>query len=314
MDDRNQSFDALKGILILFVIMGHILLGEINQNQGREIIYFFHMPIFLAVTGYFTKELLVKSTAKDIFKKYKYRMLIPFLLAYIFYTSLFLLQGYLTGKLQSLDIIMACIYPYYHLWYIPAVFLFVFYTKLLEAMPRYLYFIALLLFASFAILYEGWGQLSINENIVLKLFGDKRFYAYFFFYYLGYFISTRKVKINEEVSFAIFIVGLLIYGYSNNQLLIGFGKTISNIIIIIILLNFFQKSSYTSLFMAKIGKVSLPIYLWHVFPLIVLKKLSLSEAEYYLLSVILITSFIYAVIKLQGGSAVTDKYVYGIRR
>ncbi|MWQ00011.1 acyltransferase family protein [Glaesserella parasuis] len=56
MTVRNIYFDATKGFLIILVILGHVILGSLNENTLRYIIYFFHMPLFLAVTGYFISQ------------------------------------------------------------------------------------------------------------------------------------------------------------------------------------------------------------------------------------------------------------------
>lgn len=132
MNERNQAFDALKGFLIILVIMGHVLLGSISENLGREIIYFFHMPIFLAVTGFFTKKSLITSDRSKILLKYKNRMIYPFLLAFMFYTTLIFINGYINDSLGLKEFVGSFLYPYYHLWYIPAIIIFTFYTKVIE--------------------------------------------------------------------------------------------------------------------------------------------------------------------------------------
>ena len=43
MSCRNYSIDTVKGFLILCVIIGHVLLGSLEQNVFRYVIYSFHM-------------------------------------------------------------------------------------------------------------------------------------------------------------------------------------------------------------------------------------------------------------------------------
>jgi fucose 4-O-acetylase-like acetyltransferase len=52
--------DAVKGILILLVVLGHVIGGQINQigqGGGRllqltvDVIYLFHMPAFFFIAG-----------------------------------------------------------------------------------------------------------------------------------------------------------------------------------------------------------------------------------------------------------------------
>lgn len=49
MKERDHSIDILKGIGILLVIMGHCdIFGRISG-----LIYSFHMPLFIILSGYF---------------------------------------------------------------------------------------------------------------------------------------------------------------------------------------------------------------------------------------------------------------------
>tara|TARA_R110002012_G_scaffold144631_1_gene302839 strand:+ start:1110 stop:2072 length:963 start_codon:yes stop_codon:yes gene_type:complete len=310
MNDRNEAFDAIKGLLIVFVVLGHVLLGSISESMGREIIYFFHMPLFLAVTGYFVKVRLIKKTFLDITRKYTHRMLIPFLLAFVLFT---IVSSFLESSLNFETVIGKFLYPYYHLWYIPAVMLFIFYVKILESTPKIASILVLVIFSLLTIYFEGHGQYA-SDSTLYKLLGDKRFYYFFIYFYTGYYFSSRKLSIDKDIILSIFIIGLLCYGYSNNNFLIGMGKSVANISLILLSLSLLQSSAYKSRFLGVIGKVSLPIYLWHVLPLIVLKKLPISEFEYYSLSVIIFMSFIFILIKLENKNYLLDKYLYGVSR
>lgn len=58
MKKRDYSFDNLKFILIILVVFGHLI--EICSNYGREsnvykIIYSFHMPLMIFISGFFAK-------------------------------------------------------------------------------------------------------------------------------------------------------------------------------------------------------------------------------------------------------------------
>lgn len=56
---RIYFFDNLKAVLILLVVMGHMIdLGVYKSDLMRFIyffIYYFHMPLFIFITGYFSK-------------------------------------------------------------------------------------------------------------------------------------------------------------------------------------------------------------------------------------------------------------------
>lgn len=56
---RDISLDALKFILILLVILGHVLEPYLSSNKFTDslysVIYTFHMPLFIYLSGYFSK-------------------------------------------------------------------------------------------------------------------------------------------------------------------------------------------------------------------------------------------------------------------
>lgn len=58
MIERDQSLDIAKGILIIMMITGHVFL----EGPLRHLIYTFHMPAFLIITGILT----AKSSSMDL--------------------------------------------------------------------------------------------------------------------------------------------------------------------------------------------------------------------------------------------------------
>lgn len=56
MQKRLTNFDYIKGIAIFIVVLGHIVPREAPQNDMwfmslKRIIYSFHMPLFMFVSG-----------------------------------------------------------------------------------------------------------------------------------------------------------------------------------------------------------------------------------------------------------------------
>lgn len=72
MAHRIDTFDIVKGIGILLMIIGHST-GKIPYL--RDFIFSFHMPLFFLVSGYFFKP----SGWKDILLKNSKRLLVPYL-------------------------------------------------------------------------------------------------------------------------------------------------------------------------------------------------------------------------------------------
>lgn len=56
MAERNRSVDAIKGVLIFTVVLGHMLLGTLDNNPVRFLIYSFHMPAFFFISGYCVRQ------------------------------------------------------------------------------------------------------------------------------------------------------------------------------------------------------------------------------------------------------------------
>lgn len=87
--ERVYVFDNLKGLLIALVVMGHMVEPLANASARSamvvfDFIYLFHMPLFIFVTGLFSK---------NAFKGGKYRAETPifyFVLCFLMYTALYL--------------------------------------------------------------------------------------------------------------------------------------------------------------------------------------------------------------------------------
>lgn len=69
MNDRIESFDILKGIGVLLVIVGHTFMKEIGP-----FIQAFHMPLFFIVAGYFFKYKPLSEQMKKDFR----RLIVPY--------------------------------------------------------------------------------------------------------------------------------------------------------------------------------------------------------------------------------------------
>lgn len=76
MTQRNISFDIMKGIGMLAVIIGHI--NDIPYMPWRHLCFSFHMPLFFLLGGYFYK--INPDIKSDISKSFK-RLIIPYLAA-----------------------------------------------------------------------------------------------------------------------------------------------------------------------------------------------------------------------------------------
>jgi fucose 4-O-acetylase-like acetyltransferase len=72
-NNRNLSIDALKGIGIVLMVLGHCTIG--NNVILTNFIFSFHMPLFFLVSGYLYKEKIFIKLIQTNFK----RIILPYL-------------------------------------------------------------------------------------------------------------------------------------------------------------------------------------------------------------------------------------------
>lgn len=118
----NPQIDNLKGILILFVIVGHLFTDGVDENPWKWAIYSFHMPLFFGLGGFLTNVDGVKSAPfMKFIEKYSDRMLFAWLLAFILYIFTMHIKTPFTPEL----ILQYILNPPYHTWYVPVYFLYI---------------------------------------------------------------------------------------------------------------------------------------------------------------------------------------------
>lgn len=78
---RNKTYDVLKGLLIILVVMGH------TQFFGHDFVFLFHMGCFFIISGYFFdfKKVENKKELIDYIKRKIKGLYIPFVLYNIFF-------------------------------------------------------------------------------------------------------------------------------------------------------------------------------------------------------------------------------------
>ena len=91
---RDKTIDFIKGILILFVILGHTTLGltdmysfDDTMNGIANVIYSFHMPCFIAVSGFLYSE-YVGNVSQGIFSRIGHKafnILLPYVMISVIY-------------------------------------------------------------------------------------------------------------------------------------------------------------------------------------------------------------------------------------
>lgn len=272
---RNESIDSIKGILIVLVIIGHILLGTLDENFLRYVIYSFHMPVFLFISGYLINMQKIQNlTIKGLMEKYWQRMLLPWVIALILY-SLALSVPHFT----ILEFVNKLAHPYYHLWYVPTLFVFIsivwIMSHIKEKTTAMIFALVLgLIFHSF--LHEE-GCFRMN---------------FFIFFIIGVFAKNAILKVENSWTdlmgggiLIIFIVGvtlLFVQGISMKSYTEKLRIPSMLMVCLLSVLPVMVKNKLKSTLLCYLGSHSLEFYLWHVFPIMVLKYFFKNSETQYL--------------------------------
>jgi fucose 4-O-acetylase-like acetyltransferase len=184
-DRRDTLLDALKGTAILLVLLGHAIQSNVvafDDNVIFRVIYSFHMPLFMFISGfiaYGTK----KFDNKFLIKKFK-SLVVPFVLWYIIS---YFVQGYHLNVNFKQYVIRCILSPDYGLWFLWVLFLNFCALSLFFRLHKY--------FKDGAFVI---GILLIND-IPINSFGFYLMKWYFTFFILGYIIAEHKVLLKSYI-------------------------------------------------------------------------------------------------------------------
>lgn len=191
-DDREYLFDNLKAVLIILVVFGHVMERFGLFPKIRCVIYTFHMPLFIFISGYFSKD----TTNKE--NKLVKNLLIPFFLFNTIYMLTIESCYYTTFKerLINLNIFRAS----YLYWYLISLFIWRILTKYIIKF-KYSMVILFILSLYIGLINDAGRFLSISRTT-----------AFFPFFMLGYYTNKEYIeKIrNMNKKIAIFILIILI--------------------------------------------------------------------------------------------------------
>ena len=262
--------DALRGLLIMFVILGHSLQrGDFENCMIWNIIYSFHMAAFFVVSGYVGYKECYKTSS--LIGKAR-QLLLPFM-------TWSILETILSGAHLS-RMINIFLYPDSSYWFIFVLFvifsIFIFlvqFSKRLGAKSEYML----------------WGGVIflITTMVVTEFrkFGFQFISFYFGFYVIGYFLRNYNIKFSLRnvivLGLAWFCLALfwrmktvpsplhwaetflpsslITYGYRYLSALIG------SLFFIAFAMNFMNQDNKLCRRLSYFGTISLGIYIVHLF-------------------------------------------------
>ncbi len=174
---RSVYLDNVKGALMVLVVLGHIA-QEMRGNfaaakQVYMFIYFFHMPMFVVLSGYLSKP----KKGVTAVKKYANAILLP----YMIFQLLFTLIKFLFVPLTFKELLRTLLAPEYALWYLFCLFVW----RLI--LPYFMRLPYPLLLAFIIGLLSGF----------LPQYGDvfsiSRLFAFFPFFVLGFTLRQKDL-------------------------------------------------------------------------------------------------------------------------
>jgi fucose 4-O-acetylase-like acetyltransferase len=116
MKQREFYFDNAKFILIFFVVFGHLLRTFIEDNETvftlYKVIYTFHMPAFILISGFFARGIYENGYIKKIAKK----LILPYLIFQLIYSVYYY---FLFNKSQ---LTVDPFNPHWSLWFLISLF------------------------------------------------------------------------------------------------------------------------------------------------------------------------------------------------
>lgn len=190
--ERNYLFDNLKGWLLILVVFAHAIEYANYRCTGvmkylYTAIYLFHMPVFIFISGYFSK-------------KKNYKKLISFSITYLIWQMLiFPISLSILTKTPYLKNYRAFYFPQVSYWYLMALIIWRFITPFVSKF-KYSFIVSLIPSVLFGFL---------NLNINLQHFTIGRLIVFYPFFLSGYLSNGQTIekfkKINKKLSLPLFL-------------------------------------------------------------------------------------------------------------
>lgn len=178
--NRSAYFDNAKAILIYLVVLGHLMSGYLQENQYIDtlylVIYLFHMPAFILISGHFSRTIKSKSDLKKIAKT----LLLPYIIFQLLYTLYY-------KNVFGDSVVFEIFEPRYALWFLLSMAIWKF---LLWAFSGHKLMVLVSIALSLVIGYIS----EVNEWLSLA-----RTFFFFPFFLLGYHLNRENfVKLKNK--------------------------------------------------------------------------------------------------------------------
>lgn len=271
---RDLRFDGLKFCLIFLVVLGHLTFNDFGIGVKR-MIYSFHMPVFVFLSGYFT------SLSSDRDKKINWvkEALIILIASHVAQQVLLILMGVISGLINGYAFQLSSVLnwgvlinPGFALWYLVSL---IYWRVATWIIGKKVNDIVLIIVSFIVAILVGFVPLT-NE------FSFQRTFSFAPFFVMGIVFKKRNIVSELEripILFAIFgvVIGLIIarqmdfyYPVDHYTTWGGAARRIKQTLLALFLCPLIIRVSRCrfSEFFAQLGSKSLWIYIGHTFLII----------------------------------------------
>ena len=292
--------DSIKGVLVILVFVGHVIPGKLSEMLPRDIIYSFHMPVFIVLTGFLFKAEAQPPRFRDFAKKYASRLIVPWAIAMVLY--FLVMQTVVRHYVTWVVVLRYLYYPFYHLWYIVGIIGYLLTSYIIWKLPakdKTKWIIMLSLAAVMVVLTKFRLMTYISSDktlleVVRVIRRDFKPYNYIYFVFgmLVRYLYDHKIY-NASLRFKPalwaasggFLALCIAAFYLKNEFLdniayIFLGLPLSLALIDTVL---FGNSEKRCKWLEFLGQYSLPIYLYHVFAIILAENVTIRGSVWYYL-------------------------------
>ncbi|MDZ5712946.1 acyltransferase family protein [Jeotgalibacillus haloalkalitolerans] len=203
MSKRDYYFDNAKFILIFLVVFGHAIQSSIEEDPilmtTYQTIYFFHMPAFILIAGYFAKS----SYSKGLFLKLLKKLIVPYLIFQLIYTIYY----YFLRNQNNLEI--DPLNPQWALWFLVSLFfwslLLILFRDVLKLKWKAAMLISIILGVMIGFVNDYTSTLSLSRTFV-----------FFPFFLAGHYLNRdffsqlkdKRIKIISVLSLAVAFISI----------------------------------------------------------------------------------------------------------
>jgi len=281
---RDYYFDNAKFLLIFFVVFGHFIQSFTNDSNSiyslYKVIYTFHMPAFILISGFFAKGIYEEGYVQKYLKK----LILPYIIFQVIYSIFYF---YLYGKSSfSVDPLS----PHWSLWFLISLF---FWNMLLLGFSKLkpIYGLSIAVLLGLAIGFVDWTSSYLSLT---------RTFVFFPLFLLGYYMNkkhfewvrTKPFKIGAIAVFVICFAGFYYFPNINYQWLLGskpydvlasssFEAVLARIgfylLSFLMIFSFFACVPQKKYFFTRFGKNTLYVYLLHGFFVRIFRSTDLQE-------------------------------------